>query len=63
VVRVGGRAVADRNAAFVGDIPRNYDRYLGPILFHGFADDLAERISVMPGMRILDSRRRAEPAS
>jgi len=55
VVRVGGRAVADRNAAFVGDIPRNYDRYLGPILFHGFADDLAERISVMPGMRILET--------
>jgi ubiquinone/menaquinone biosynthesis C-methylase UbiE len=55
MVRVSGSAVADRNAAFVGDIPRNYDRYLGPALFYGFADDLAERISVMPGMRILET--------
>jgi ubiquinone/menaquinone biosynthesis C-methylase UbiE len=55
MVRVSGSAVADRNAAFVGDIPRNYDRYLGPALFHGFADDLAERISLVPGMRILET--------
>jgi hypothetical protein len=44
MVRVSARVVADRNAAFVGDNPRNYDRHLGPALFHGFADDLAERI-------------------
>jgi ubiquinone/menaquinone biosynthesis C-methylase UbiE len=55
MVRVSGSAVADRNAAFVGDIPRNYDRYLGPALFHGFADDLTARIAVMPGMRILET--------
>ncbi len=55
MVRVSGSAVADRNAAFVGDTPRNYDRYLGPALFHGFADDLTARIAVMPGMRILET--------
>ena len=44
MVRVRASVVADRNAAFGGDIPRNYDRYLGPALFHRFADDLAERI-------------------
>jgi ubiquinone/menaquinone biosynthesis C-methylase UbiE len=55
MVRVSASGEADRNASFVGDIPRNYDRYLGPALFHGFADDLAERISVMPGMRILET--------
>jgi len=26
--------MADRDAAFIGSIPENYDRYLGPISFH-----------------------------
>jgi len=30
--------VADRDAAFVGSIPENYDRYLGPLLFHDYAE-------------------------
>lgn len=47
--------MADRNAAFVGDIPANYDRYLGPIFFHEFADDLAGRLRVSPGMRVLET--------
>ena len=47
--------MADRNAAFVGDIPSNYDRYLGPAFFHGFADDLAGRIQVTPGVRVLET--------
>lgn len=47
--------MADRNAAFVGDIPANYDRYLGPLLFHDFADDLAGRLSIKPGMRVLET--------
>lgn len=46
--------MADPNAAFVGDIPRNYDRYLGPVLFYGYADDLASRLPVKPGMRVLE---------
>lgn len=47
--------MADGNVAFVGDIPGNYDRYLGPILFHQFADDLAGRLHVTPGMRVLET--------
>ena len=46
--------MADRNAAFVGDIPRNYHQYLGPIFFHEFADDLAQRVHVTSGMRALE---------
>ena len=34
------------NVAFVGSIPENYDRYLGPVLFEPYAKDLAERIRV-----------------
>jgi SAM-dependent methyltransferase len=55
MARVTGGTVADRNTAFVGEIPRNYDRYLGPIFFHGYADDLAARLPVTSGMRVLET--------
>ncbi len=47
--------MADRNAAFVGEIPGNYDRYLGPVFFHGYADDLAGRLTLKPDMRVLET--------
>jgi len=34
----------DPNARFVGSIPENYDRYLGPVLFEPYARDLAARL-------------------
>jgi ubiquinone/menaquinone biosynthesis C-methylase UbiE len=34
----------DINVVFEGSIPENYDRYLGPILFEPFADDMAARL-------------------
>lgn len=43
------------NAAFIGSIPVNYDRYLGPIFFHAYADDLAARVPVTDGMRLLET--------
>jgi ubiquinone/menaquinone biosynthesis C-methylase UbiE len=46
--------MAERHAAFVGTVPANYDRYLGPILFHRYADDLAGRVPVSRGMRVLE---------
>jgi SAM-dependent methyltransferase len=46
--------MADRDAAFVGSIPATYDRYLGPLLFEAFAEDLAARVAVTPGMRVLE---------
>jgi ubiquinone/menaquinone biosynthesis C-methylase UbiE len=46
--------MADPNAAFVGSIPDAYDAYLGPLLFHPYADDLAARLQVAPGMRVLE---------
>ena len=30
---------------FSGDIPRHYDAGLGPVMFHGYADDLAARVA------------------
>jgi ubiquinone/menaquinone biosynthesis C-methylase UbiE len=46
--------MAEQHAAFVGDIPRNYDRHLGPLLFHGYADALVARVPVSPGVRVLE---------
>jgi ubiquinone/menaquinone biosynthesis C-methylase UbiE len=34
----------DRNVVFAGDIPENYDRYLGPVIFEPYAKDLASRL-------------------
>jgi ubiquinone/menaquinone biosynthesis C-methylase UbiE len=46
--------VPDRNAAFVGSIPQNYDRYLGPLFFQPYADDLAARLVPGPALRVLE---------
>ena len=47
--------MAEQHAAFVGSIPQNYDRYLGPVFFHHYADDLVARLPVTPGMRVLET--------
>src|SRR6266508_1729267 len=36
----------DSHAAFVGSIPENYDRYLGPVLFEPHAADLVARLDL-----------------
>ena len=37
-------------SSFIGTIPEYYDRYLGPRIFHDFADDLAQRVlDLKPG--------------
>ncbi|MBI4168451.1 MAG: methyltransferase domain-containing protein [Acidobacteria bacterium] len=46
--------MTDTHAMFTGSIPENYDRYLGPALFEPYACDLARRLSVQEGMRVLE---------
>jgi SAM-dependent methyltransferase len=46
--------VTDTNARFVGSIPENYDRHLGPVLFEPCARDLARRVPTTPGTRVLE---------
>jgi hypothetical protein len=55
--------MTEHHAAFVGTVPSNYDRYLGPILFHGYADDLVARVPVSRGMRVLARVYRVSEAS
>lgn len=45
----------ERDAAFVGSIPANYDRHLGPLLFHGYAEAMAARLDPSPGIRVLET--------
>ncbi len=46
--------MADATAAFVGRIPEHYDRYLAPLFFDAYADDLSARLPVSDGMRVLE---------
>jgi ubiquinone/menaquinone biosynthesis C-methylase UbiE len=46
--------MTDRNAAFTGSIPENYDRYLGPALFEPYASDIVGRVNVREGASVLE---------
>ncbi len=46
--------MSEQHAAFVGSIPENYDRYLGPCLFEPYAEDLVERVKVSDGASVLE---------
>jgi SAM-dependent methyltransferase len=41
-------------AQFVGDIPRYYDQHLGPIIFQGYAEDLARRAAALAPSDVLE---------
>jgi ubiquinone/menaquinone biosynthesis C-methylase UbiE len=42
------------DAKFAGSIPELYDRYLGPLLFEPYAEDLARRLSVLQRGTLLE---------
>ena len=46
--------MADYSSTFVDSVPENYDRYMGPMLFEPYAEDLVERLRVRDGMRVLE---------
>lgn len=41
-------------AQFTGDIPRFYDKHLGPVIFEGYAEDLARRAAAIGGGEVLE---------
>ena len=45
----------DKNAAFVGSVPENYDRYLGPMLFEPYARDMATRLPQRDDISVLET--------
>lgn len=46
--------MTDHNAQFTGSIPVAYDRYLGPLLFEPYADDLVARLGSLPAAAVLE---------
>jgi ubiquinone/menaquinone biosynthesis C-methylase UbiE len=48
------RSMPANNAAFVGSIPENYDRYLGPVLFDPYAVDLVARLDLPENAAVLE---------
>jgi ubiquinone/menaquinone biosynthesis C-methylase UbiE len=44
----------NNDAKFAGSIPAAYDKYLGPILFQPYAEDLAARLSIEPNSSVLE---------
>jgi ubiquinone/menaquinone biosynthesis C-methylase UbiE len=47
--------VADSGTVFTGSIPELYDRYLGPVLFEPYAEDLAQRVASRAGDAVLET--------
>lgn len=46
--------MSDRNSEFQGSIPEIYDRHIGPAVMEGYAVDLAGRVHVGGGARVLE---------
>jgi len=46
--------MAESHSAFIGEIPLNYEKFLGPLIFNEYATDLANRISVPKGGLLLE---------
>jgi SAM-dependent methyltransferase len=42
------------HASFSGSVPARYDRYLGPVLFEPYADDLVGRLELRDDLRVLE---------
>jgi ubiquinone/menaquinone biosynthesis C-methylase UbiE len=53
--RSGDEEMPEPNTSFAGSIARNYDRYLVPLIFEQYAQDLARRTRVGAGGRVLET--------
>jgi ubiquinone/menaquinone biosynthesis C-methylase UbiE len=47
--------MTDQAASFIGSIPDNYDRFLGPVIFVDFAADIARRVAASGPARVLET--------
>ena len=46
--------MTENSARFVGSIPENYDRGLGPILFENYAEDLTRRAVALEAEKVIE---------
>src|SRR6185437_689434 len=51
----GRQTVPETDKLFAGSIPENYDRYLVPLIFESFAQDIAQRVAALSPGAILET--------
>jgi ubiquinone/menaquinone biosynthesis C-methylase UbiE len=49
------RAMSETDKVFAGSVPENYDRYLVPLIFESFAQDIAQRVSALSPSAVLET--------
>src|ERR1700751_4229273 len=47
--------MAEADREFAGSIPENYDRYLFPLIFESFAQDIAQRVAALSQRTVLET--------
>ena len=47
--------MSETDKMFAGSIPQNYDRYLVPLIFESFAQDIAQRVAALSPRTILET--------
>jgi ubiquinone/menaquinone biosynthesis C-methylase UbiE len=47
--------MADLDKVFAGSIPENYDRYMVPLIFQSYADDIADRAAALSPKAVLET--------
>jgi ubiquinone/menaquinone biosynthesis C-methylase UbiE len=49
------KAMSESDKVFAGSIPENYDRYLVPLIFESFAQDIAQRVAALSPSAVLET--------
>ena len=52
---VGTKTMSQSDKVFIGSIPKIYDDYLVPLIFQGFAQDLAQRAANLSPTAVLET--------
>ena len=47
--------MSETDKMFAGSIPQNYDRYLVPLIFESFAEDIAQRVAALSPTTVLET--------
>lgn len=50
-----GEAMPDSDKVFAGSVPENYDRYMVPLIFQSYADDMARRVAARAPKAVLET--------
>src|ERR1700675_4613701 len=51
----GSAKMSESDKAFTGSIPENYDRYMVPLIFESYAQDLARRAAALAPKAVLET--------